>query len=81
MNICLQKMELEDLECMNLKNFDDFWSESILKEEILSPYSYFIIAKLENDIIGFAGIKFILDEVHIINIVTRKDKRDIGVRF
>ncbi|MCI9366190.1 MAG: hypothetical protein HFJ54_06610 [Clostridia bacterium] len=39
--------------------------------------SFYIIAKLNNDIIGFAGIKFLLDEAHITNIVTKKTKRNI----
>lgn len=81
MDIFLEKMELSDLDNINLENFDDFWNKNILKEELLSTSSYYIIAKSKNDIIGFAGIKFLLDEAHITNIVTRTDKRNNGVRL
>lgn len=79
MEISLEKMKIEDLELIDLKNFDDFWTESILKDEILSDSSYYIVARFQNDIIGFAGLKFLLDEAHITNIATRIDKRKNGV--
>ncbi len=81
MNIFLEKMKLSDLPTIDLEDFDDFWNINILKEELMSKSSYYIIAKSENDIIGFAGVKFILDETHITNIVTRIDKRNNGIRF
>ena len=77
MEIC--KMTLEDLNNINLKDFDDFWTPTVLKDELLSNSSYYITYKYNQDIWGFAGIKFILDETHIMNIVTRKDKRNIGI--
>lgn len=70
------KMTLDDLEQINLDEFDDFWNYNILKEELLSDASYYIVAKSENEILGFAGLKFLLDEAHITNIVTKKDKRN-----
>lgn len=79
MEISLEKMKIEDLELIDLKNFDNFWTESILKDEILSDSSYYIVARFQNDIIGFAGLKFLLDEAHITNIATRIDKRKNGV--
>lgn len=79
MEISLEKMKIEDLELIDLKNFDDFWTESILKDEILSDSSYYIVARFQNEIIGFAGLKFLLDEAHITNIATRIDKRKNGV--
>lgn len=81
MDIFLEEMKLADLENIDLEKFDDFWNKNILREELLSPSSYYIIAKSDNDIIGFAGIKFLLDEAHITNIVTRIDKRNNGIRF
>ena len=73
----IQTMTVQDINLINLENFDDFWTYNVLKEELLSDTSFYIMAKLENDIIGFAGIKFLVDEAHITNIVTRKDKRNI----
>ena len=60
--------------------FDDFWSYNTLVEEVNQKNSYFIVSKNEKDeIIGFACLKQILDEGHIMNIVVRKDQRQNGI--
>lgn len=79
MQITIEKMSLSHLDQINLADFDDFWSYNILKDELLSTFSYYIIAKCEDIITGFAGIKFLLDEAHITNIVTKKDMRNLGI--
>lgn len=77
MKISLEEMSQAHLSSINLNDFDNFWSKNILEGELRSNSSYYIIAKSEDDIIGFAGIKFLLDEAHITNIVTKKDKRNL----
>ena len=82
MEIKIEKMTLDDLE--NIKNtleskFDDFWNYNILKQELLNQNSYLFIAKNTEEIIGFAGVQFILDESNITNIVVKKDFRNQGV--
>ena len=82
MNLKIYKMtlsELEELSSILASDFDDFWSYSILKDEINSENSYYIVAKLENEIVGFAGIKVLLDESDIMNIVTKKSYRNKGI--
>lgn len=78
-NLKLSKMTLLDLE--NIKNilladFDDFWSINVLKSELLNPDSKYIVAKLNNVILGFGGIWKSVDDIHITNIVVRKDYRN-----
>lgn len=79
----IQEMTITDFEKIskNLKtDFDDFWSESILKQEILNGDTFYIVAKDEQEnILGFTGIRIILDEAELMNIVVRKDKRNQGI--
>ena len=77
----IEKMAIQDLDLINLEDFDDFWTYNILKEELLSDTSIYIMVKTQDDIVGFAGIKFLLDEAHITNIVIRKDKRNMRYWF
>lgn len=86
MDIKIEKMSLRDLE--NIKEiltieFDDFWNYNILKEELNSSNSYYIVAKseneLENEIVGFAGMKVVIDQSDIMNIVTKKAYRNQGI--
>lgn len=81
MNITFEDMKLSDLENITLKNFDDFWNDNILRNDFFSPTSYYIVAKIQNNIIGFAGINQVLEEAHIANIAVKVDKRNLGIRF
>lgn len=78
----ISEMNLQDLEnikdCL-LTDFDDFWSYNILKQELENSKSKYFVAKQENEIVGFAGIMLIIDEVNIMNIVVKKDKRNLGI--
>ena len=83
MDVKVEKMTISDLK--NIKDilqteFDDFWNYKILEEELNSSNSYYLVAKaeneLENEIVGFAGIKVVLDEADVMNIVVKKSKRN-----
>ena len=79
----ITEMSLSDLENIKdilISDFDDFWNYNILKEELESSNSKYIIAKTnDGEIIGFAGIKIILDNADIMNIVVKKSWRKQGV--
>ena len=78
-NIQISKMGITDLENIKdvlLSDFDDFWNVNIFKEELLNPNSKYIMAKIHNKIVGFAGIWKSVDDVHITNIVTSKSFRN-----
>ena len=80
--IKISKMSLEDFELIKstlITKFDDFWNSETLENELKSKNSYYIVAKINDDIVGFAGIKVVLDEADIMNIVTKKDMRNLGI--
>ena len=79
MEIQIRKMNLSDLDSIKEhleKDFDDFWSFSIFKQELINENSYYLVALVDNEIVGFAGYMLILDEADITNIVVRKDMRN-----
>ena len=81
-NIKITSMNSQDLESIkNILNsdFDDFWNYNILKEELNNKNSRYLVAKLNNEVIGFAGIKIIIDEADIMNIVVKKNFRNNGI--
>lgn len=85
MNLNINKMTLNDLNSIQnilFTEFDDFWTYSAFMQELKCENSYFIVGKSDNnEIVGFAGIKVILDEADIMNIVVKKSYRNNGVRF
>ena len=82
MEINISPMTIKDLEEIApilLSDFDDFWTISTLALEINNPNTIYIVAKLNDEIVGFAGIWQILDEIHLNNIVVKKSKRNLGI--
>lgn len=82
MEINISKMTLLDL--LEIKNilvseFDDFWNFDIFESELKNENSKYLVAKSNNEIVGFAGIWKAVDDVHITNIVTKKCYRNNGI--
>lgn len=81
-NLVIDKMTLSDLNeiSKNLtSDFDEFWNSSILESELKNPFSQYIIAKLNKEIVGFAGVIDTVDQLEITNIVVKKDYRKNGI--
>ena len=77
-NVEISIMTISDLDLIKhslLTCFDDFWNYNTFKNELLNPNSKYIIAKANDEIIGFAGIWRAVDDMHITNIVTAKKYR------
>ncbi len=81
-NLKVRKMTLSDLATIKdilLSDFDDFWNYNIFASELNNENSTYIVALLNNEIVGFAGIWQVIDEAHITNIVTKKNYRGQGI--
>ena len=78
----IMKMTLDDLELMKnslYSDFDNFWSYNVLKQELENLNTTYIIAKENDEVVGFAGISVCLDEATINNIVVKKSHRGHGI--
>lgn len=78
----IQKMTYKDFEEIksNIQvEFDDFWTESILKKELENENTRYIVAKENNKVVGFAGLLISPDIAEIMNIVTKKSERKKGI--
>ena len=81
-NLEISQMSISDLDSISnilLTDFDDFWTYSILKSELENPNSTFIVAKQNNQVFGFGGIWRSIDDIHITNIVVKKNLRNNGI--
>ena len=81
-NIQIRSMNQQDLQYLKQHlstQFDDFWTFSILEKEFNGENTTYIVAEENNEILGFAGILTIIDESNIMNIVTKKEKRHMGI--
>lgn len=81
-NLDFSIMTLSDLALISdylESDFDNFWNANILKSELKNPNSIYVVAKLNNEIIGFGGIIDTLDQMEITNIVVKKSLRNQGI--
>ena len=82
MNLEIYNMTDYDLSLIKdilIDDFDDFWTYDVLQEELNNPNSEYFVAKLENNILGFAGIWKAVDDVHITDIVAKQSNRQTGI--
>ena len=82
MEIIIERMTKEHLEQIKdilQEQFDEFWNASVLDKELENPLSEYIVALSDEEVVGYAGLWKPIDEGHITNIVTKKDKRGSGV--
>ena len=80
--IKITRMTLNDIDNITPdfnKEFDKFWNINNLKNDFANPNSTYFVAKLDTEIVGFAGILKICDEANIMNIVTKVNKRRLGI--
>lgn len=70
--------DLEEIKDVLQTDFDDFWNFEIFKEELVNTNSNYLVLRYDDEIVCFGGIKIILDEANVMDIVTKKDKRNQG---
>ena len=78
----ITEMTLDDLELMKdtlYSDFDNFWSYNILKQELENEKTTYVVAKENNEIVGFAGMMVFMDEATLNNIVVKKSCRGRGI--
>ena len=78
MNIEIKKMTKEHLHQIQdilQEQFDEFWNANVLDKELENPLSDYIVAIKNGEVVGYAGLWQPIDEGHVTNIVTKKDKR------
>ena len=77
----MSKEDLEGVFEVEKNAFPIPWPISLFEEELNNILSTYLVAKIDEDIVGFAGMKIILDEADIMNVVTKKDKRNLGIGY
>ena len=67
--------DFEEIKDILQTDFDEFWTPGVLKSELESDLSKYVVAKENEEIVGFAGVIILTDDVEITNIVTKKNRK------
>lgn len=55
------------------------WSRNLFENDISNPMAYYVLAVLNNKVIGYCGLYKVLDEADITNIAVHPDFRGNGL--
>ena len=71
LNIEISKLTADDLEGIYEVEKDSFpipWPISSFEDELRNILATYLVAKVENKVVGYIGMWFVMDECHITNI-------------
>ena len=80
--IIISKMTADDLDGVyeiDKKSFPIPWQKSSFEEELKNILATYLVAKLNDKIVGYIGMWFVIDECHITNIAVHPDFRNSGI--
>lgn len=78
LSIRIERMQLEDVDKvaeLDKKCFSSPWSLSAYANEVHNPSAYYIVARINYNIVGYAGMWLIMDEAHITTIGVAPERR------
>ena len=82
MKIEISKLTHDDLEGIYEVEKDAFpipWPISSFEEELKNILATYLVAKIENKVVGYIGMWFVMDECHITNIAVHSEYRKNGI--
>ena len=63
---------------IELEAYPEPWTLGMFREEMRSKRSFFRVAWVDSNIIGYCGLWLVLDEAHITSITVEKSLRGLG---
>jgi ribosomal-protein-alanine N-acetyltransferase len=82
MDITIDFMKEEDIDTIldiSSLSFSVCWSKDSYIQELTNPIARYLVAKIDNKVVGFIGTWIVLDESHITNIAVHPNHRKQGI--
>ena len=80
--ITIQKMTFDDIDevySIDKESFPIPWSKASFEEELKNMLAMYLVAKENNQVIGYIGSWMIVDECHITNVAVLSSYRRKGI--
>ncbi len=75
----MTKKDIEGVFEVEKECFDDYWSKKQFEDELKNKLARYLIAKVDDIIVGYIGVWFVVGEGHITNVAVKKDYRKLGI--
>ena len=77
-NVVIEKMTSKNIDGafeVEKKCFEHHWSKEEFKKELKNDVARYLVAKIDDKVVGYIGIWFVIDEGHITNVAVHPDYR------
>ncbi|HSQ87338.1 ribosomal protein S18-alanine N-acetyltransferase [Romboutsia sp.] len=77
-NLIIEKMTSKDIDGVfevEKNCFVHHWSKDAFKKELNNDVARYLVAKIDEKVVGYVGIWFVMDEGHITNVAVHSDYR------
>lgn len=75
----LKEAHIPQIAAMERACFTDPWSESALRDELLSPLARYFVCTQGEEVLGYIGTRMVLDECQVANVAVSPSCRRQGV--
>ena len=77
-NIVIEQMTSKDIDGVfevEKNCFEHHWSKDAFNKELNNDVARYLVAKIDDKVVGYVGIWFVMDEGHITNVAVHSDYR------
>nr|WP_295604796.1 ribosomal protein S18-alanine N-acetyltransferase [uncultured Terrisporobacter sp.] len=77
-NLIIRHMTKDDVDAVYKVEencFTDPWSKDSIRKELKNDLARYLVAEIDNQIVGYVGVWFVVDEGHITNVAVHSDYR------
>ena len=77
-NLIIRPMTMDDVDEVYVVEEDCFvdpWSKESIRKELKNNLARYLVAQLDDKIVGYVGVWFVVDEGHITNVAVHSDYR------
>lgn len=77
-NLIIRPMTKDDVDSVYIVEEDCFvdpWSKESIRKELKNDLARYLVAQLDNKIVGYIGVWFVVDEGHITNVAVHSEYR------
>jgi ribosomal-protein-alanine N-acetyltransferase len=81
-SVVIDRMRKNDIDAVceiDRVSFPSSWSAESYQRDLSNPNSCYLVARLQDEIIGYAGMWVIVGEAHISTLAVRPDRRRCGL--
>ena len=79
-NLIIRHMTKDDVDAVYKVEencFTDPWSKDSIRKELKNDLARYLVAEIDNQIVGYVGVWFVVDEGHITNVAVHSDYREL----